>query len=201
MIAFSRTRDPAALAVGLANTWDELDAAPEFLQNPARLRKLLRFYGQSQLAARVEDGDVPRVIGVRDELRAAFAADGPTEAAAILNAILQANAAAPQLVRTRGGWRYRYHPETAAVAQVLAVKSALALEDIIREGGWSRFGHCAADQCDCVFVDVSRNHSRRYCSRLCADRVSQAAYRRRRRAPRTAPERRHQTPSSRHQAR
>jgi predicted RNA-binding Zn ribbon-like protein len=180
MIAFSRTRDPAALAVGLANTWDGMAREPEFLQSAGALRKLLRFYGQNQLAGHVTEPEVPRVVRLRDQLRAAFAAEGPTAAAEILNAILLANAAAPQLVRARGGWRYRYHEEAATVAEVLAVTSALALGDIIRAGGWSRFGRCAAAPCDCVFVDVSRNRSRRYCSRLCADRVSQAAYRRRR---------------------
>jgi predicted RNA-binding Zn ribbon-like protein len=180
MIAFSRTRDPAALAVGLANTWDGMAREPEFLQSSGALRKLLRFYGQNQLAARATDADVPRVVRLRDQLRAAFAAEGPTAAAEILNAVLRDDASAPQLARARSGWRYRYHPQAAPVAQILGVTSALALGDIIRAGGWSRFGRCAAAPCDCVFVDVSRNRSRRYCSRLCADRVSQAAYRRRR---------------------
>jgi predicted RNA-binding Zn ribbon-like protein len=179
MIAFSRTRDPAALAVGLANTWDGMAREPEFLQDAGALRRLLRFYGQAQLAARVTEADVAETVTLRNDLRAAFAAGGPTAAAEILNEILGANAAPPQLTRARAGWRYRYHPDDAPVPQVLAVTSALALADIIRAGGWSRFGRCAADPCDCVFIDVSRNRSRRYCSRLCADRVSQAAYRRR----------------------
>jgi predicted RNA-binding Zn ribbon-like protein len=189
MIAFSRTRDPAALAVGLANTWDAMDDEPELLRSASALRKLLRLYGEARLAPRVVDADVPKVVELRRRLRTAFDAESPGAAAAILNAILRGKAAAPQLAQARGSWTYRYLPEAAPVADVLAVSSALALADVIRRGGWSRFGRCAAAPCDCVFVDASRNRSRRYCSRLCADRVSQAAYRRR-----------HHRPSSRHQS-
>ena len=48
--------------------------------------------------------------------------------------------------------------------------------------GLSRFGRCLARPCRCVFVDRSRNRSRRYCCDLCADRANQQAARRRRQA-------------------
>jgi predicted RNA-binding Zn ribbon-like protein len=59
--------------------------------------------------------------------------------------------------------------------------AAAALLEVIRAGEWSRFGFCAAAPCCCVYLDRSKNRSRRYCCDLCADRVNQAAYRRRRR--------------------
>ena len=49
------------------------------------------------------------------------------------------------------------------------------------DSGLTRFGRCLANPCRCVFVDRSRNRSRRYCCDLCADRANQAAARRRRR--------------------
>ena len=53
--------------------------------------------------------------------------------------------------------------------------------EAIRAHGWDRFGICDALPCRCVFVDRSRNRSRRYCCDLCADRATQAAARARRR--------------------
>ena len=61
----------------------------------------------------------------------------------------------------------------------LRVRCAIALLEAIRDGGWANFGICAGDPCTCVYVDRTRNHSRRYCSELCNNRVSQLAHRRR----------------------
>jgi predicted RNA-binding Zn ribbon-like protein len=36
---------------------------------------------------------------------------------------------------------------------------------------------CAADDCDNVHVDLSKNRSRRFCGTLCANRTNVAAYR------------------------
>ena len=60
-----------------------------------------------------------------------------------------------------------------------AARAALGLLEAIRDLGWQRFGRCAGEPCRCAFVDRSRNRSRRYCCELCADRVAQASYRRR----------------------
>jgi predicted RNA-binding Zn ribbon-like protein len=49
----------------------------------------------------------------------------------------------------------------------------------IQTEGWERFGVCDALPCRCVYIDRSRNRSRRYCCQLCADRVAAAAYRER----------------------
>ena len=40
-----------------------------------------------------------------------------------------------------------------------------------------RIGVCSAEGCDNVYVDTSRNASRRYCSNTCASRSTVAAYR------------------------
>ena len=46
---------------------------------------------------------------------------------------------------------------------------------------------CAAADCANVFVDESRNRSRRWCSERCSGRVNVAAFRSRKRAGPTAP--------------
>jgi predicted RNA-binding Zn ribbon-like protein len=43
---------------------------------------------------------------------------------------------------------------------------------------------CAAQNCDSVHVDLSKNRSRRFCSTTCANRVNVAAYRSRQAAQR-----------------
>jgi len=189
MIEFSRKRDTAALAVGLANTWDvyireAMGRDPELLRDASALRRLLRFYRQERLARRVRAGDLGPVRALRDQLRAAFEAPSEVDAVELLNAILRRSGSVTQLVRAGNGWVYRHHAADASLVDMLATMTSIALLEVIRTQGWGRFGLCAADPCCCVFIDSSRNRSRRYCSNLCADRVSQAAYRRRARARR-----------------
>jgi predicted RNA-binding Zn ribbon-like protein len=60
----------------------------------------------------------------------------------------------------------------------------MALLEAIQEHGWRRFGICEARPCRNVYVDRSRNRSRRYCSAACANRAAQAAHRARARGRR-----------------
>ncbi|HEY5400209.1 MAG TPA: CGNR zinc finger domain-containing protein [Trebonia sp.] len=52
----------------------------------------------------------------------------------------------------------------------------------MRVGEFGRLRVCAADDCEDVLVDLSKNRSRRFCSLTCANRVNVAAYRSRRTA-------------------
>jgi predicted RNA-binding Zn ribbon-like protein len=53
--------------------------------------------------------------------------------------------------------------------------------DLIRSDDLGRLRVCAADDCDAVLVDLSRNRSRRYCDTgNCGNRTNVAAYRARR---------------------
>lgn len=179
LIEFSRTKDTAALAVGLVNTWDTMARDPELLRDRAAVVELLRFYEQTKLAERITDRDVLLVRELRDRLRRAFEAASEHEAVDVLNGILEEAGAPPRLVKAGDRWDYRYHDAGASARDVLAATTSIALLDVIRDDGWDRFGLCAAAPCCCVYIDRSRNRSRRYCCQLCADRMSQAAYRRR----------------------
>ena len=59
----------------------------------------------------------------------------------------------------------------------MAVDAAMAFADVIRAGELARLRLCAADDCDDVLVDLSKNRSRRFCGLTCANRVNVAAYR------------------------
>ena len=53
-----------------------------------------------------------------------------------------------------------------------------SVERVAAEFG--RLARCAADRCDDVLVDLSKNRSRRFCDTSCANRTNVAAYRARR---------------------
>jgi predicted RNA-binding Zn ribbon-like protein len=105
------------------------------------------------------------------------------EAAELVNALLRDANALPQLV-THDGWGYHVHatsPE-APLADRMAVDAAMAIADMIRSGELARLRVCAANDCEDILVDLSKNRSRRFCSVTCANRVNVAAYRSRSRS-------------------
>jgi predicted RNA-binding Zn ribbon-like protein len=176
---FQDAGDPVALAVDLANTWDELEDPPELLRDAASFRRFLERHGLT--AGRPTRTDLARARTLRDALRSAFAAPDEERAVATLNRVLFESRARPQLERAGDGWRLAW---SGRPADVLAAATAMSLLEAIKDDGWDRFGTCSGTPCRCVFVDRSKNRSRRYCSDLCADRVAQAAFRARRRAGR-----------------
>jgi len=129
------------------------------------------------------DGDpaeLEAVRALRPRLRRTWTA-GTDEMVAEVNALLAEARALPQLVR-HDGWDYHLHATAAdeTVAVRMAVEAAMALVDVIRAQETDRLRTCAADDCEGVVVDLSRNRSRRYCDATCGNRVAVAAYRARR---------------------
>jgi predicted RNA-binding Zn ribbon-like protein len=57
---------------------------------------------------------------------------------------------------------------------------AEGLARAIGDGHAERLGSCAGADCDRVFLDASKNASRRFCSTACQNRTKAAAFRRRR---------------------
>jgi predicted RNA-binding Zn ribbon-like protein len=109
------------------------------------------------------------------------------DAVTLVNTLLREAGALPQLVR-HDGWDYHLHATSAdaPLADRMAVEAAMAFTDVIRSGELERLRRCAADDCDNVHVDLSKNRSRRFCGTTCANRVNVAAYRSRQ-ASRAAP--------------
>jgi predicted RNA-binding Zn ribbon-like protein len=105
------------------------------------------------------------------------------EAVVLVNELLREASALPQLVK-HDEWEYHIHATSpdAPLADRMAVDMAMAMADVIRTGELARLRYCAADDCDDVLVDLSKNRSRRFCSLTCANRVNVAAYRSRRNA-------------------
>jgi predicted RNA-binding Zn ribbon-like protein len=104
---------------------------------------------------------------------------------ASVNAMLRRARALPQLV-VHGPEGYHLHATgpDAPLADRMAVEAAMAVVDVVRSGELGRLRACSAHDCEDVFVDLTRNRARRYCSAVCGNRVDAAASRARR--PRAA---------------
>ena len=170
---FQKDHDPVRVAVDLVNTWDLLEADPELLRDTATLKRFLARRGFGA-ASRATSRDLAEVRRLRGELRAAFEAADEKAAVRALNGILGGTAAKPQFAADDGAWALRW---VGRLPDVLAAQAAMSLLEAIRDDGWDRFGICAGAPCCCVFVDRSKNRSRRFCSELCADRVAQSLHR------------------------
>jgi predicted RNA-binding Zn ribbon-like protein len=173
---FQRVDDPVRLAIDLVNSWDVLDDDPELLRSASVLKRFLERRGYVNV--RVTNRDLVQVRALRDSLRGAFTAEDEGDAVRRLNRILGRSEARPLFEREGERWRVRW---VGPVAHSVASTTAMSLLEAIRDDGWERFGICAGAPCCCVFVDRSKNRSRRFCSDLCADRVAQALHRARRR--------------------
>lgn len=167
-------------ALAFLNTWDTLATEPDRIADAAILGRFLRWVYDRPEPVAVGDRDLSAFRRARGELRHAF--DAPDEAAATreLNSILERRPVTVQLERGGGSRSLRHQPVQSDLVDALLTESAIALLEAIRDGGWERFGTCAGSPCTCVYLDRTRNRSRRFCSDLCNDRVSQEAHRRRR---------------------
>lgn len=97
---------------------------------------------------------------------------------ALVNTLLLEARALPQLVR-HDGWDWHLHatPSDAPLDQRMAVEAGMALVDVVRRDELGRLKRCAGDDCTDVFVDLSKNRSRRFCDGSCGNRAAVAAYR------------------------
>jgi len=122
---------------------------------------------------------------VAAQLRTVFesvAAGDLDDAARRVNDMLAATGAHPELARHDGEpWHVHFHatgPATKAKGWAAGCATGLA---IVLGGEHSdRLGVCTAPRCDRVYVDTSRNGSKRFCSTTCQNRVKAAAFRERR---------------------
>jgi len=126
--------------------------------------------------------DIPAFMVLARQLHGVFRdlRDGDMDvAAARVNDLLARHPAHPHLAKEDGRWRLHHHPADAPVVPMATAFCAEALARMIGAGEAGRLGTCRSDGCDRVFVDSSKNGSRRFCSTTCQNRVKAAAFRRR----------------------
>jgi predicted RNA-binding Zn ribbon-like protein len=101
-----------------------------------------------------------------------------------LNALLARTGASPQIAAHHGrGPHIHVSRPDSPLANRMAAHFAMGLAWLVVAGQASRIRTCESPACDEVFVDMSRNRSRRYCdSKTCGNRLHVAAYRARKQA-------------------
>jgi predicted RNA-binding Zn ribbon-like protein len=177
-----------AVAVGLVNALTPGDslgrdyAVPTGAELERAATQVLR---TGRAATRdVTAGEAAQLAETAAQLRAVFDAvdvGAVDEAAARVNVMLGATGARPQLDRHDGEpWHLHFHGQTDGLAQGWAAGCATGLAVVLGTELYNRLGVCTAPRCDRVFVDVSRNGMRRFCSTSCQNRVKAAAFRARR---------------------
>jgi predicted RNA-binding Zn ribbon-like protein len=134
--------------------------------------------------------DLDALRALRPRLRAVWQATSTEPLAELVNQLLRDSDARPRLTDHGGGWGWHLHvtgPD-APLEHRIAAQAGFALADLVRLRETGRLRRCEAPDCDAVFVDLSKNRSRRYCDTgNCGNRQHVAAYRERR-AGRPAPE-------------
>lgn len=174
------TEDALGFVAALANTVpDASQSRTDELSTPAALDALLdrnAYSGRRDLDA----AELREVHAVRAELRSIWTLD-VDRAVVEVNRLLAEADAVPQLRRHDGfGWHIHATEPAASLAERIRVEAALALVDVIRSGATDRLRVCAAEDCDGLLVDLSRNGSKRFCSVRCGNRMNVNAYRERR---------------------
>lgn len=176
------TEQSIVMAADLASSFDPVTGVEEL----GDLDALAAFVLRHEITGAGVGGaeDLAGVHRLRVRLRTVFEATSADGAVAEVNHLIADARALPQLVAHDGEpLHLHYTPPDAPLAARLGADAAMGLAVVLRDHGLARFRACEAPDCGDVFVDTSRNRSRRYCdSRSCGNRVHAAAYRARRRA-------------------
>lgn len=100
------------------------------------------------------------------------------DAVRIVNRLLDETEARPRLdPAAGGGWTLHFHGRNSSLVVGWSAGIAVGLALAIGSDLAGRLGVCAAEPCDRVYVDTSRNSGRRFCSTRCQNRMKAAAHR------------------------
>ncbi|MFF2485431.1 CGNR zinc finger domain-containing protein [Microbacterium sp. NPDC058062] len=99
----------------------------------------------------------------------------------LVNTMLADGEALPRLViHDDYDWHIHATSDESPLATRMMVEAAMAFVDVIRSDEYGRIRICDADDCDSVYIDYSKNGSKRYCDTgNCGNRMNVNAYRRR----------------------
>jgi predicted RNA-binding Zn ribbon-like protein len=175
-----------AASVGLVNALTPGEARGRgYLPPPAgaglsaAVADVLRLGRGGLVEVTAEDAD--ELQGIAAELRMVFEAvarDDVDAAARQVNKLLAWTGARPWLdSHDEQGWHLHFHGSGDTMANGWAAGCATGLAVVLGTEDRGRLGVCTAPRCDRVYVDTSRNGTRRFCSTTCQNRVKTAAFR------------------------
>jgi hypothetical protein len=171
------TEEALEFVVALVNTGPGASrSGDDELVTVDQLDALLTRYGYS---GRIDhdEAELAAVREARGQLREVWTLDrdGAVEA---VNRMLREARALPYLTRHDGSdWHLHATEPDKPLAERIRVEAALALIDAIRMNETHRQRVCAADDCSGIFLDLSRNGSKRFCSVRCGNRMNMIAFR------------------------
>jgi predicted RNA-binding Zn ribbon-like protein len=172
---FSAYRDELSNFVqDFINSYDTFLETPEHLQTVADLEKFLVAH-QFSVAYPLENSDLEAVRELRENLRSLWNSHEEEAMQEALNPMLAKGRLRLQLGED-AQWQYGLEAAMTLV-DGMAVAGALGIALSLQEHGHERLRACASSPCQDVFVDTSRNKSRRFCSDRCANRYNVAAFR------------------------
>jgi len=165
--------------VALANTTPGASrSGADELSTPAQLTVLLTAYDYTGRFDR-DEGELLDVLHTRTRLRGLWSLDRDDMVVEV-NAILREAHALTYLARHDDyDWHLHATSPDAPLAERIGVEVCLAIADVIRTNTTDRMRACEAADCDGLFVDLSRNGSKRFCSVRCGNRMNMVAFRER----------------------
>lgn len=180
----SHVADLLRISTELVNLLTGAEAGGRDWQPPAGKERRLALG-----AVLVRDGRAPGVTNddlrlltrFAEEARQVFEAvdaEDVDEAATRVNALLEWCQPQPRLDRFENGWHLHFHGPTSDLGVGWSAGCAAALTMAIGSASAGRLGVCDAPRCDRVYVDHSKNGTRRFCGTPCQNRVKNANHRR-----------------------
>ncbi|AZS36661.1 hypothetical protein CVS47_01268 [Microbacterium lemovicicum] len=178
MVFIHDTKQALTAAVVLVNTLPGYDGA-DTLQTPDDLRAYLEVNPYTGVM-RKDQAEIDAVRDIRQRLRQLWEVDRDA-AVPLVNEMLRDGRALPRLVIHDGyDWHIHATDDDAPLATRILVEAAMAFVDVIRADEYDRVRVCSADDCESVYIDYSKNGSKRYCDTgNCGNRMNVNAYRRR----------------------
>ncbi|MFB8386076.1 CGNR zinc finger domain-containing protein [Microbacterium sp. NPDC055910] len=178
MVFIRDTRQSLEAAAALVNTLPLCDGE-DTMTTVADLDSYLADHPYSGTVRR-DRATVEEIRQVRARVRKLWEVDREG-AVPLINDMLRDGEAVPRLViHGEHDWHIHATPDDAPIATRIMVEAAMAFVEVIRSDSYDRVRVCEADDCDAVYIDYSRNGSKRYCDTgNCGNRMNVIAYRER----------------------
>lgn len=176
MVFIHDTKRTLMMVVDLVNTQPGYDD-DDTLQTPDDLSAFLRTHPYTGMI-RHDDDELRAVREVRERFAALWQVDR-VGAVPLVNRMLADGEALPRLViHDEYDWHIHATSDDSPLATRMMVEAAMAFVDVIRSDEYKRVRVCSADDCESVYIDYSKNGSKRYCDTgNCGNRMNVMAYR------------------------
>lgn len=166
----------------LMNTSSLRSGTHDLLETPETINEVARANSLSYTPDHTNEEDI-KVRLLRGRLEEFLRTAELGARLTLINGLLVSAGSIPQLAAHTGDElpHFHYTMDDASFVSKLTALAGMGLARLMTAQSEDRFRVCSGDGCDKVFIDVSKNASRRYCdSQTCGNRLHAARYRARR---------------------